>query len=165
MHHPWRELRDRGNGVILHFTRFKDAQAAATNSNNAIWLDRDLLQGERRCAVQHEQAHIDLGQTNCSDPREEQTARRLTAQKLIAWDALVDVIKWAHNALEAADELWVTPEVLEDHLRFNMSSTSYFQILTAIIDDPETAWMEPVLANRLRRLRYGDDRTLRDEEW
>lgn len=118
MHHPWRELRERGDGVVLHFTRFNDTRVAATNGNNAIWLDQDLLQVERRCAIQHEQAHIGLGHTNCDDPREEQAARRLTAQKLIHWDALVDVFKWAHNALEAADELWVTPEVLEDRLRF-----------------------------------------------
>ena len=117
MHHPWRELRERGDGVVLHFTRFNDSRVAATNGNNAIWLDQDLLQVERRCAIQHEQAHIDLGHTNCDDPREEQAARRLTAQKLIAWDTLVDVFKWAHNAYEAADELWVTPEVLEDRLR------------------------------------------------
>ena len=31
--------------------------------------------------------------------------------------ALVDVFKWAHNAYKAADELWVTPGVLEDRLR------------------------------------------------
>lgn len=118
MHHPWRELRERGDGVVLHFTRFNDSRVAATNGNNAIWLDQDLLQVERRCAIQHEQAHIDLGHTNCDDPREEQAARRLTAQKLIHWDALFDVFKWAHTAFEAADELWVTPEVLEDRLRF-----------------------------------------------
>lgn len=118
MHHPWRELRERGDGVVLHFTSFNDTRVAATNGNNAIWLDHDLLQVERRCAIQHEQAHIDLGHTNCADPREEQAARRLTAQKLIDWDALVDVFKWAHTAFEAADELWVTPEVLEDRLRF-----------------------------------------------
>lgn len=118
MHQPWRELRERGDGVVLHFTRFNDTRVAATNGNNAIWLDQDLLQVERRCAIQHEQAHIDLGHTNCDDPREEQAARRLTAQKLIHWDSLVDVFKWAHTAYEAADELWVTPDVLEDRLRF-----------------------------------------------
>ena len=43
---------------------------------------------------------------------------RLTARKLIHWDALVDVFKCAHTAFEADDELWVTPEVPEDRLRF-----------------------------------------------
>lgn len=44
--------------------------------------------------------------------------RRITAQRLIDWDALVDAFRWAHNAAEAADELWVTLDVLEDRLRF-----------------------------------------------
>lgn len=39
--------------------------------------------------------------------------------------------------------------------RFDMSATSYFQILTRLLDDPEALWMEPVLINRLRRLRDG----------
>lgn len=118
MHHPWRELRDRGEGVVLHFTKFSDKRIAATNGNNAIWLDKDLLQVEKRCAVQHEQAHIDLGHTSCAVHREEEAAKRLTAQKLVTWDALVDAFRWAHTAEEAADELWVIPEVLEDRLRF-----------------------------------------------
>lgn len=37
--------------------------------------------------------------------------------------------------------------------RFDMSATSYFQILNTLIDDPEAAWIEPVLVNRLRRVR------------
>lgn len=117
MHHPWRELRDRGDGVVLHFTRFNDTRIAATNGNNAIWIDRDLLQVERRCALTHEQAHIDLGHTTKPTVVEERKARRYAAQKLIDWDDLVDVLKWAHNVHEAADELWVTPEVLEDRLK------------------------------------------------
>lgn len=46
----------------------------------------------------------------------------------------------------------------KDHVireRFNMSATSYFQILNAMLDDPEAAWAEPVLINRLRRIRDG----------
>lgn len=70
-HHPWKELRERGDGVVLHRTKFNDTRIAATNGNNAIWLDADLLQVERRCAVQHEQAHIDLGHTNCDNPKGE----------------------------------------------------------------------------------------------
>lgn len=118
MHHPWRELRERGDGVVLHSTTFPDARIAATNGTNAIWLDDGLLQVERRCAVQHEQAHIDLGHTSCADPKEEAAARRMTAQKLIHWDALVDAFRWAHTAEECADELWVVLSVLEDRLRF-----------------------------------------------
>lgn len=39
--------------------------------------------------------------------------------------------------------------------RFGFSATTYFQILNRLVDDPEAAWMEPVLINRLRRLRDG----------
>ena len=111
-------MRDRGDDVVVHFTRFDDDRVAATNGSNAIWLDRSLQQTARRCALAHEQAHIDLGHVGCNDPKDEVAARRYAAQKLIEWDALVDAFRWAHNAHEAADDLWVTPEVLEDRLRF-----------------------------------------------
>lgn len=39
--------------------------------------------------------------------------------------------------------------------RFGFSATTYFQILNRLLDDPEATWMEPVLINRLRRLRDG----------
>lgn len=39
--------------------------------------------------------------------------------------------------------------------RFGFSATTYLQILNRLLDDPEAAWMEPVLINRLRRLRDG----------
>ncbi|WP_230747585.1 ImmA/IrrE family metallo-endopeptidase [Brevibacterium sp. CCUG 69071] len=81
-------------------------------------MEPDLLQVERRCTLAHELAHIDLGHTEKTTVAEENAARRYAAQKLIDWDALVDAFRWAHNAHEAADELWVTPEVLEDRLRF-----------------------------------------------
>ncbi|MCT2182891.1 ImmA/IrrE family metallo-endopeptidase [Brevibacterium casei] len=118
MHHPWRELRDRGEGVVLHVTRFTDNRVAATDGSNAIWLDADLLQVERRCAIAHEQAHIDLGHRDCDDPREESAARRLAARKLVDWDDLVDAYRWASCMAEWADELWVTVEVLEDRLKY-----------------------------------------------
>ena len=89
-----------------------------TDGSSAIWLEVDQLQVERRCALAHELAHIDLEHTTKPTVAEEQAARRFAAQKLITWDSLVDVFRWAHNAFEAADELWVTVDVLEDRLRF-----------------------------------------------
>lgn len=118
MHHTWRELRERGDGVVLYFTRFTDGRVAATDGTSAIWLDKGLLQVERRCAVAHEQAHMDLRHGPDPTNSDEDAACRYTAQKLIDWDALVDAFRWAHNAAEAADELWVTLDVLEDRLRF-----------------------------------------------
>lgn len=37
--------------------------------------------------------------------------------------------------------------------RLNMSATSYFQILNQLLDDPAALKADPVLINRLRRLR------------
>lgn len=116
MYHPWRELRDRGDTVVLHFTTFTDGRVAATNGSNAIWIDQSLQQTARRCAIAHEQAHIDLGHTDCTDPKQESSARQYAAQRLIDWDDLVDAFRWSHTVIEAADELWVTPEVFKDRL-------------------------------------------------
>lgn len=37
--------------------------------------------------------------------------------------------------------------------RLNMSATSYFQILNQLLDDPAALESDPVLLNRLRRVR------------
>lgn len=116
-HHPWRDLRSRPH-ITLSWRDLPPGFRGATDGTSAIWMEVDLLQVERRCTLAHELAHIDLGHTTKPTVAEEEAARRLAAQKLITWDALVDVFRWAHNAFEAADELWVTPEVLEDRLRF-----------------------------------------------
>lgn len=115
-YHPWRELRSREH-LELTWADLPPGIRGLTDGSSAIWMETAQLQVERRCTLAHELAHIDLGHTTKPTVAEEKAARRLAAQKLITWDALVDVFRWAHNAFEAADELWVTPEVLEDRLR------------------------------------------------
>lgn len=116
-YHPWRELRSRKH-LELTWADLPPGIRGITDGSSAIWMESRMLQVERRCTLAHELAHIDLGHTTKTTVAEENAARRLAAQKLIEWDALVDVFKWAHNAQEAADELWVIPEVLEDRLHF-----------------------------------------------
>lgn len=89
-----------------------------TDGTSAIWMESDQLQVERRCTLAHELAHIDLGHTSATTVAEELAARRYAARKLIDWDGLVDAFRWADSVQEAADELWVTVDVLEDRLHF-----------------------------------------------
>ena len=117
MHHPWRELRDRGDHVRLLWTEFNDGRVGATVGND-IYLDRRLLQSEKRCAIQHEQMHIEFGHDGCQSEKDEARVRKLTAQRLIHRDDLIRAMQWAMSLEEAADELWVTPEVLRDRLHF-----------------------------------------------
>ena len=95
-----------------------DGIRGATNGTSAIWMEPDLLQVERRCTLAHELAHVDLGHTTRPSVAEESAAKRLTARRLIDWDGLVDAFRWSDSVQEAADELWVTVDVLEDRLHF-----------------------------------------------
>ena len=72
----------------------------------------------RRCNVQHEQVHLDLGHDGCQDEREEARVRRIAAQKLIGLPPLIEAARWAMSIQKLADELWVTPEVLLDRIRY-----------------------------------------------
>lgn len=116
-YHPWRELRSREH-LKLTWADLPPGVRGITDGSSAIWMEPDQLQVERRCTLAHELAHIDLEHTTKPTDTEERNARRLAARKLITWDALVDAFRWSHTAEEAADELWVIPEVLEDRLRF-----------------------------------------------
>lgn len=116
-HHPWRDLRSREHLTVYH-EPLPPGLRGATDGATSIWLERRLLQVERRCTLTHELVHVDLGHDCAQDEKSEAKVRRITANRLIDWDALVDAFRWAHNAAEAADELWVTLDVLEDRLRF-----------------------------------------------
>lgn len=114
MFHPWRALREREE-INLQWVSLP-APLHAVTDGTTVWMHNRLLQVERRCAITHEQAHIDRG-TKCVDDAEEQRVRRLTAEQLIDTRDLVEAAKWSHNAAEMADELWVTVEVLHDRIR------------------------------------------------
>lgn len=99
----------------VHYTSFNDGRWGATQGNT-IWLEKRLLQAERRCTIQHEQIHLERGDT-CNDPKSEALVRQATAKRLINLHDLVEAAKWAVVPEEIADELWVTLEVLEDRVK------------------------------------------------
>lgn len=115
-HHPWRDLRGREN-VVVHWRALPPGLLGVTDGRDQIWLDRFQLQVERRCTLTHELVHIDLGHDGCQAEREEGRVRRLTAERLIDTRDLIQVCLWAHDVHQAADELWVTVDVLLDRLR------------------------------------------------
>lgn len=117
MHHPWRQLREQEHIDVRWLTLPGDLRGM-TDGHSTIWMDDRLLQVERRCTLAHEQAHIRLGHVGHQEGREEYRARKLAAQQLIHRDDLIRALQWAMSLEEAADELWVTPEVLRDRIHF-----------------------------------------------
>jgi hypothetical protein len=51
---------------------------------------------------------------------------------------------------------WRQPGAKEEAIReeFGVSSTRYYQLLNRLLDEPAALAEDPVLVNRLRRLRY-----------
>lgn len=88
----------------------------AVTDGTDIWMSTKLLQVERRCTLTHELVHMDLGHSGCQDDAVEARVRRVTARRLLSASQLVPVAQWTQSVEEAADELWVTPEVLRDFM-------------------------------------------------
>ena len=114
--HPWRTLSQLDDVVVCWRPNLPGTKHAATDGRNIIWMVKNLLQVERRCALQHELIHIELGHTCKQDSRIEAQVRQITAERLIparllfrAWKAALSVEEWAES-------LWVTPAVLHDRL-------------------------------------------------
>ncbi|MFK5257144.1 ImmA/IrrE family metallo-endopeptidase [Propionibacterium freudenreichii] len=119
MDHPWRRLRGLTDWTV-QWCQLKSDKCGDTDfSSHTIYLDANLNQVERRCALAHELVHVARGQIP-ADPdlaaREEAAVEQETARQLIDLPELVDAIKWATTLAEAADILWVTIPVLQNRL-------------------------------------------------
>lgn len=117
--HPWRELRHLVD-VVVHWRSDMPAGKAGVTDGRDIWLADDLSQAERRSVLMHELVHLRRGHGSCQPPEVEGSVRRETARRLIPnVRRLADAMAWAGGHLgEAAEELWVIEEVLEDRLRW-----------------------------------------------
>lgn len=114
MFHPWRVLR-----TAAHLTLYWAAMPhhrGLTDGRSTIVLHPDMLQVERRCTLAHELVHVDMGHTSGCNTAEERAVQAETARRLIPLHRLADTLAWALSHDEAADELWVTPEVLTDRI-------------------------------------------------
>lgn len=114
MYNPWAAVGQQTD-VLVAFDQLEHAQAYWEPDERVILIDSRLGQVERRCALAHELAHIDSGDTGCEhgpdaarlEIRQERRADSLAAQRLIGLDDLADALVWALGYDEVAECLHV----------------------------------------------------------
>ena len=102
--------------VVVEWIRPHPRAPGATNGADVIWLDPRLSQVERRCVLTHELVHLEYGHRGCQPPAVEQVVRARTAERLVEVEDLAAAVKWTVDPGELAEELWVTPMVLQDRV-------------------------------------------------
>lgn len=120
---PWRHLRKLTH-INLHWTDdaedLGDAFAWYYVDHDVILMDSRLTQVERRSVLCHEIAHVlrrDEPQNHhLLDAIQELRADQWAARKLIEIRPLGEALAWSTDLEVAADELWVTPDLLEVRL-------------------------------------------------
>lgn len=90
-----------------------DGRCGETNGRDLIRLDKRLLQVERRCTLAHELVHVEAGEGRACTPSRGREVDRIAAARLVPFEVLVKASRWARDPLELAEELWVTPSMLE----------------------------------------------------
>lgn len=118
MHHPWRAFRDLVDWT-LEWAHLPSGTWGITDfETKTVTLTHGMSQTERRCTIAHETQHILRGPVPLHlVVREERTVDANAARLLIPdVEAIGDALAWAHNLHEAADELWVDPEILTARL-------------------------------------------------
>lgn len=122
---PWRHLRAL-HDIDLTFTDddalLDDADARYYATVDRILMDKRLeRQVERRCVLVHEVGHAIRRDLPCGDERlderQEAAVEQWAARQLIELPALADALRWSDDREEVADELWVTPELLDVRIR------------------------------------------------
>lgn len=115
--HPWREVRALTH-VVVHFVELRPGLWGATDGHERIWIDHRLGQVERRCTLVHELEHLRRGHHSCQDERTERAVRAAAARRLLPDPRVIaEALVWARCDIEAAaDELWVTEDVLVHRL-------------------------------------------------
>jgi len=127
---PWADLGERHPGVRVVHQDLDGEQGWCDVEGRTIVLERRLTQAERRCALAHEVAHLDRGDTchgasypdaRRQEQRAEVAAHTEAARRLINVDDLARALTvYGEQALDLiADELWVDVDTLcarLDHL-------------------------------------------------
>ena len=113
--HPWRDLRSLAH-VTVHWRTLAAPMSGCTDGER-VWLHDGLSQVERRCVLAHELEHVRRGHHEAQPAAVEREVRRAVARYLLPdLAAVAGALAWAHDRVEAAEELWVTEAVLQDRL-------------------------------------------------
>ena len=99
--------------AMIFETRMPDGVAARTDGVD-IWIDDRLNDVQRKCAIAHEEIHIELGHSTVQTEDVEFAVRYETAKRLLPLDAIVGVCKKGKSLKMIARDLGVTRQVLMD---------------------------------------------------
>lgn len=127
MHNPWRHLAEHHADVRVVWSRLPGDTRGKTDGRT-IWLDDRLSQAQRRVTVCHETIHIERGIIP-ADQLEESRVDRMTAQRLITTDQLVDALRWhqSQSLHGLAEALWVDVQTVRCRLE-SMTDTEQRRI-------------------------------------
>lgn len=99
--------------ALVFRVRMPDGVAARTDGVN-IWIDDRLNEVQEKCAIAHEEIHIERGHSTTQVEAVEMSVRYETAKRLLPLDAIVGVCKNGKSLAGIARELKVTRQVLMD---------------------------------------------------
>lgn len=114
MYDPQAHAESLGVGIV-HRPIGKDSGLWVPRYNT-IFLRPGMSARHERSVLAHEVAHVTLNHSATSR-REELSADRVAAYRLISLDQLNSAFKWSTNLPEVALELWVTDHILRTFLR------------------------------------------------
>ena len=115
-YNPWRDAAERYPDIHIEWADIAPLHGAWMPTERVILIEQSLPCAERRAALAHELAHLDVGDRATADcwfsQRQESAADRLAAWRLIPIMDLAAVLRWCHDPREASDELDVPLSVL-----------------------------------------------------
>lgn len=118
MYDPWADLKSRP-GIVFNMANLPTGDAWWLPGIQAIAINKGMSRVERRCALAHELAHVDLGDIHMNGRagrRNEDEADQLAARRLINIDDLIGVI-FADSYAAAADDLDVSEHILRVRMK------------------------------------------------
>jgi Zn-dependent peptidase ImmA (M78 family) len=115
-YNPWLDACQRYPEVHIEWHDIAPARAVWSRDHDIILINETITRAERRCALAHELAHLDVGDEPTSDcwfaARQEQAADELAARRLVDLDDLARALTWCEDPRELAECLDVTLDVL-----------------------------------------------------